>query len=78
MSKYDYFLFKAYSSTSITALANYAHELAFSFNVFYEKKRVLDEQDTELRKMRLALVYAYKLIISDVMNVLGLPELKEL
>ncbi len=78
MSKYDYYLFKAYSSTSVTALANYVHELAFAFNAFYEKKRVLDEQDSELKKMRLALVYAYKQIILDAMNVLGLPELKEL
>ncbi len=78
MSKYDYYLFKAYSSTSVTALANYVHELAFAFNVFYEKKRVLDEKDSELKKMRIALVYAYKQIILDAMNVLGLPELKEL
>lgn len=78
MAKYDYYIFKAYFSTSVTSLANYAHELASAFNVFYEKKRVLDEQDETLRKMRLALVYAYKLIIADVMNVLGLPELKEL
>jgi len=78
MSKYDYYLLKAYSSMSVSILANYAHELAFRFNVFYEKKRVLDEKDTKLRTLRLALVYAYKLIISDLMNVLGLPTLKEL
>ena len=78
MSKYDHVLLKAASSIALSALANYAHELAFRFNVFYEKKRVLDEPSEPARRFRLALVNAFYYVLGDVMDVLGIPRLNEL
>ncbi|MGC9208638.1 MAG: arginine--tRNA ligase [Nitrososphaeria archaeon] len=78
MSKLDYVINKALRSLSITTIASYTHDLAFKFNVFYEKRRVLDEPNPETKKFRLALVLAFKMVISDAMQILGLPLTDEL
>ncbi|WNY27604.1 arginine--tRNA ligase [Methanolapillus ohkumae] len=53
-------------------IAIYARELADDFNQFYRYVPVLNVDDWELRKSRLALVYAGKIAISNVLFVLGI------
>jgi arginyl-tRNA synthetase len=78
LSKFDYVLNKSYESISLSTLANYAHELAVKFNVFYERHRVIDESDTKIKNARACLVLAYTFIMSDLLQTLGIPILKEL
>jgi len=78
LSKFDYVLNKSYESVSLSTLVNYAHELAVQFNVFYERHRVIDENNTKIRNARACLVLAYTFIMSDLLQILGIPILKEL
>jgi arginyl-tRNA synthetase len=54
-------------------VAVYAHDLAVTFNAFYERVPVNIEQDEELRMARLALVEACGRVLSKSMTLLGLP-----
>ena len=55
-------------------VARYAHELAVSFNEFYEKVPVNREEDSELRDARLALVKASSRVLAQAMEILGIPQ----
>ncbi len=78
LSKLTYSLLDAYRSFSPSRVAGYARRLAVAFNVFYEKHRVLDEQDANVRLARIALVRAFSYAFEDVLNVLGIPLVEEL
>ena len=54
-------------------VARYAHELAFSFNEFYENVHVNQEPDAALRDARLALVDAASRVLAQTMTLIGLP-----
>jgi arginyl-tRNA synthetase len=54
-------------------VAVFAHELAVSFNGFYEKVPVNKEPDMELRAARLALVEAVSRVLVQAMRLLGIP-----
>ncbi|MEM2121630.1 MAG: arginine--tRNA ligase, partial [Candidatus Woesearchaeota archaeon] len=58
-------------------IANYAYELATSFSDFYEKLRVIGEED-EIKNARLALVLAFVKVFSRVLNILGIEEVEEM
>ncbi len=51
-------------------IASYAHELAGAFHVFYNKRRVITD-DEELSLARLKLVEASKVVLRNVLEVLG-------
>ena len=50
-------------------ICNYLYELAQSFNRFYEKARIVDD---EREAMRLALVERYAKTLADGLNLLGI------
>lgn len=52
--------------------AIYARELADGFNQFYRYVPVLNVDDAELKKSRLALVYASKIALSNALSCLGI------
>ncbi|MDV3293485.1 MAG: arginine--tRNA ligase [Nitrososphaerales archaeon] len=54
-------------------VAKYAHELALSFNEFYEKVPVNQESDGQLRDARLALVDAVSRVLAQSATLIGLP-----
>ncbi len=78
MSKYEKVLLEAVKNLSPKRLANYARELAVSFNQFYEKRPVLQEKDERVRSARLALVKAYTELYSDLLEAMGIPPLERL
>lgn len=54
-------------------LARFAHELAVSFNDFYESVQVNREEDAALRDARLALVDAASRVLAKSMELIGIP-----
>lgn len=62
----------ATNNLSPKTIARYCHDLAVAFNSFYEHLTVLNDPDTQLRNQRLCLVLAFKKIICDSLNLLGI------
>jgi len=56
----------------VQRLPQYAIELADAFHRFYEKCKVIDEKNKELTKARLALVAAAKIILKNVLDLMGI------
>ena len=54
-------------------IARFAHELALTFNDFYESVPVNKEADAELRDARLALVDASSRVLAESMRLMGIP-----
>lgn len=59
-------------------LAKYLYELAKLFSDFYEKCQVLKAENMELRRARLELVKATKLIMENGLRILGVPVIEEM
>ncbi len=77
LSKYENAMLEAIVNFSPKRLVKYVRELAVAFNSFYEKCPVLQEEDV-IRRARLALVATYVKILSDALQVLGIPILERL
>ncbi|MGD2107580.1 MAG: arginine--tRNA ligase, partial [Nitrosopumilaceae archaeon] len=60
------------SNLSPKVIARYCHDLAVSFNSFYENVKVLDIDDKSLEKSRLCLVNSFKITIERSLNLLGI------
>jgi len=54
-------------------MAKFAHELAVTFNDFYENVQVNREEDAALRDARLALVDAASRVLAKSMELIGIP-----
>jgi len=61
----------------IKKIAAYIHELAAGFNDFYEKCPVISE-DKETMRFRLAVVQAFRIVLSNAAQILGIPLLDEM
>ena len=57
-------------------MANYAHKLAQLFHSYYNDIKVIDPENKELTRERLALVRAGQICLKNVLNLLGV-EAKE-
>ena len=53
-------------------IARYCHDLAVSFNSFYEHNKVLGIGDSELEDARLCLVKAFQIMIENTLELLGI------
>ena len=53
-------------------IARYCHDLAVSFNSFYEHVKVLDIGNNELEDSRLCLVNSFKITIESTLSLLGI------
>ena len=60
----------------VNILSNYAYKLAQLFHSFYNDLKVIDPENKELTKERLALVRASQITLKNVLNLLGV-EAKE-
>ena len=54
-------------------IARFSHDLAMTFNDFYESVPVNKEEDAELRDARLALVDAASRVLAKSMDLMGIP-----
>jgi arginyl-tRNA synthetase len=54
-------------------ISKYSHELAVTFNEFYEKVQVNREPDAALRDARLALVLAASRVLAQSLELMGIP-----
>ncbi len=77
LSKFNYVIEEAATDLKTHQVAKYARELAESFNLFYKDCPVLNA-DAELRKARLALVDCARIVLRDVLAVLGIEAPKEM
>ncbi|MFQ6126695.1 MAG: arginine--tRNA ligase [Candidatus Heimdallarchaeota archaeon] len=59
-------------------LTTYANDLATKFNKFYERFPVLTAKNEAILELRLAIVSAYKQVMQNVLNLLGIPILEEM
>lgn len=58
-------------------ISNYAHELATSFTNFYERARVIGEEE-DIRNARIVLVLAFTIVFGKVLKILGIQEVEEM
>lgn len=72
ISKFDLYVEEAAKNLSPKTIARYAYQLATDFNVFYEKKPVLQEKDEMKREARIALVQAFKNVVKTAFSLLGI------
>lgn len=71
LAKFDYMVEAAATDLKVHQVAKYARELAEQFNLFYKDCPVLTAAD-ELRNARLVLVDCARIVLRDVLEVLGL------
>ncbi|MBC8516329.1 MAG: arginine--tRNA ligase [Nitrosopumilus sp.] len=62
----------ATNNLSPKVIARYCHDLAVSFNSFYEKSKVLDLGDIDLENSRLCLVNSFKIVLEKALDLLGI------
>jgi len=62
----------AAKNLSPKVISRYCHDLAVSFNSFYEHVKVLNLNDESLEKSRLCLVHSFKITIERALNLLGI------
>jgi arginyl-tRNA synthetase len=75
MSKFDMELENAEREMSPRKIAQYAHDLAVAFNQFYETSPVISEKDVDVKKARAYLVLGYKMVMLQVLTLLGIEPL---
>ena len=61
----------AAKNLSPKVIARYCHDLAVSFNYFYEKSKVLNLDDVCLENSRLCLVNSFKITLQKALDLLG-------
>ena len=53
-------------------IARYCHDLAVSFNSFYEHVKVLDSENEDLKSSRICLVNSFNLTLEKALDLLGI------
>ena len=69
---FDLFVLNAAQNLSPKVIARYCHDLAVSFNSFYEHVKVLDLGDQKLENSRLCLVNSFKMTLEKSLGLLGI------
>ncbi|MHB1868759.1 MAG: arginine--tRNA ligase [Nitrososphaerales archaeon] len=72
ISKFDLNVEKAVKMLAPKWVAHYSFELCESFNKFYEKNRVLQVEDDDLRIARVELVRAFQNVLRQALDLLGI------
>jgi len=76
IGQFDLQVRDAANNLSPKVIARYCHDLAVTFNSFYEHVKVIDP-DNDLENSRICLVYSFKLTIERALGLLGIyaPEI---
>ena len=69
---FDIHVMDAAKNLSPKVIARYCHDLAVTFNSFYEHVKVLDLGDEKLENSRLCLVNSFKLTLEKALGLLGI------
>ena len=75
LSKLDLILEESVVTLNPKTLAKYGHELAATFNFYYEKIPILKEKNRDTMLSRLILVRAYGIVLKKVFDFLGIEAL---
>jgi len=59
-------------------LVNYLRDLADSFNSWYDKERIIQEQDEDTRNAKVLLTNAVRKVLKNGLNAIGIEPLEEL
>ena len=78
LSKLDLILEEAVVTLNPKTLARYGHELAATFNFYYEKVPILKERNRDTMLSRLMLVRAYGIVLKKVLDFLGIEALRKM
>ncbi|MCW7071986.1 MAG: arginine--tRNA ligase [Methanophagales archaeon] len=78
LAKFESVVEAAASELRPHLVAKYARELAETFNLFYKDCPVLSAEKVEVREARLALVECAKIVLSRVLEVLGVEAPEEM
>ncbi|HEU4823233.1 MAG TPA: arginine--tRNA ligase [Nitrososphaeraceae archaeon] len=78
LSKLDLILEEAVVTLNPKTLARYGHELAATFNFYYEKIPILKEKNRDMVLSRLILVHAYGIVLKKVFDFLGIDALRKM
>jgi arginyl-tRNA synthetase len=65
---------RAVDSLELAALARHAFGLAQAFNHFYHRQPILQEPDAAIRNRRLAIARIFRMEMSRLLDLLGIPE----
>jgi arginyl-tRNA synthetase len=69
---FDMHVIDASKNLSPKVIARYCHDLAVTFNSFYEHVKVLDLGDEKLENSRLCLVNSFKMTLEKALGLLGI------
>ncbi|MDG6905317.1 MAG: arginine--tRNA ligase [Nitrososphaerota archaeon] len=72
VSKFDLNVEKAVKMLAPKWIAHYSFELCESFNKFYEKNRVIQVDNTELKQARIRLVMSFQKVLTQSLRLLGI------
>ena len=78
LSKMDLIIEQCSSQMNPKLMARYAHKLAVSFNLYYEKVPILKETSESLVSARLLLVKAFNIVMRLALNYLGIDPLNRM
>ncbi len=78
LSEFPRVFVKAADELRPELLVSYVLKLADTFNAWYPRDHVIREQDPGLRNFKLALVYATKQVLRNIMKILGVPVLERM
>lgn len=78
ISKYDIAVEKAVRMLAPKWIAHYSFELCEAFNKFYEKNRVIQEENSDLRVARIRLVTAFSMVLKSALALLGIDVLPKI
>ena len=78
LSKLDLVLEDSVVTLNPKTLARYAHELATTFNFYYEKIPILKAKNKGMMQARLVLVDAFGIVLKNVFDLLGIEALRRM
>lgn len=78
LSKFDLYVEKAVAMLAPKWIAHFAFELCETFNKFYEKNRVIQVEEYDLRVTRIALVRAFQNVLKQSLELLGIEYLPKI
>jgi len=78
LAKFSHWVKLAVEGLQPKYLTQYAKQLADKFNIFYESCPVLSAEPPDLRSSRLHLTEAFVVVFGKVLDLLGIPALKEM
>ncbi|MEM2025015.1 MAG: arginine--tRNA ligase, partial [Desulfurococcaceae archaeon] len=76
--KFENTLLEAYREMKPNRVLEYAVELSTEFNRFYEKYPIISESDISAKSARILITTLALIILSELMDIIGLPKLKRM